>query len=189
MPVEFFNFFFAMLFFGAMAVVLFALVMIAWRLITGSLPRPVAALVGDVAPLGLWFAWMASVTATAGSLYYSEIANFRPCVLCWYQRYAMYPSAAILTLALLLRRPKLAWGAVALSAVGIAVSTFHRVEEEFPDLGGGVCDPLNPCSLRWVNTFGFITIPTMAWAAFALVLLFVPLALRQSQEVPNGHDV
>ena len=31
--------------------------------------------------------------AMAGSLYFSESANFVPCKLCWFQRIAMYPLA------------------------------------------------------------------------------------------------
>ena len=33
----------------------------------------------------------ASFIATLGSLYFSEIMKFEPCVLCWYQRIFMYP--------------------------------------------------------------------------------------------------
>ena len=36
-------------------------------------------------------AWGASFIATLGSLYFSEIMKFEPCVLCWYQRIFMYP--------------------------------------------------------------------------------------------------
>ena len=33
--------------------------------------------------------------ATLGSLYFSEIADFVPCRLCWFQRILMYPIALI----------------------------------------------------------------------------------------------
>lgn len=39
----------------------------------------------------LFTAWGASFIATLGSLYFSEIMKFEPCVLCWYQRIFMYP--------------------------------------------------------------------------------------------------
>ena len=35
----------------------------------------------------------------AGSLYFSEVANYVPCRLCWFQRIAMYPLAVILLIA------------------------------------------------------------------------------------------
>lgn len=185
MPVETVNLFLALLFFGAMVVLVGAVVAGLIRLVTGSLPAPVARLVAEVRPLALVFAWLSATVATLGSLYYSEVADYTPCPLCWYQRYAMYPSAAILTVSLLLKRPRLAWGAFALSAVGIMISAFHRFQEQFPDAVKGVCDPFNPCYIRDVNTFGFVTIPTKAFAAFGLVLLFVPLALLHPKEAAS----
>ncbi|HZZ99414.1 MAG TPA: disulfide bond formation protein B, partial [Candidatus Paceibacterota bacterium] len=32
------------------------------------------------------YAWIVAIAAMAGSLYFSEVLNFAPCVLCWYQR-------------------------------------------------------------------------------------------------------
>jgi len=43
--------------------------------------------------LFLYTAWLVSVVATLGSLYFSEISGFIPCELCWYQRILMYPLA------------------------------------------------------------------------------------------------
>ena len=40
---------------------------------------------------GLLFAFVVVATATLGSLFYSEIAGFEPCKLCWFQRIFMYP--------------------------------------------------------------------------------------------------
>ena len=39
----------------------------------------------------LFIAWAASVIAMFGSLYFSEIRQYEPCELCWYQRIVMYP--------------------------------------------------------------------------------------------------
>src|SRR5215471_12279989 len=44
----------------------------------------------------LWAAWVIALGATLGSLYFSQIANFVPCELCWFQRIAMYPMSVIL---------------------------------------------------------------------------------------------
>src|SRR5215212_3132279 len=44
----------------------------------------------------LWAAWGLALIATAGSLFFSEVSQFIPCRLCWFQRIAMYPLAAIL---------------------------------------------------------------------------------------------
>ena len=44
---------------------------------------------------GGWLAFIIALAATLGSLYYSEIAGFIPCRLCWYQRILMYPLVAV----------------------------------------------------------------------------------------------
>ena len=35
--------------------------------------------------------WTVSLIATLGSLYFSEVRNYIPCEMCWYQRILMYP--------------------------------------------------------------------------------------------------
>ena len=59
--------------------------------------RPAAATA--VPPQALGLALAVAAVATAGSLYFSEVAHFTPCRLCWYQRFCMYPLV-----------PLLAWG-------------------------------------------------------------------------------
>ena len=50
----------------------------------------------------LWAAFVVAAIATGGSLFFSEIAHFFPCELCWYQRICMYP-LSITTLLVALR--------------------------------------------------------------------------------------
>lgn len=167
---------------GFVAVVVGVVVLVAAR--SASWAR-----VGQTAmqPLALPLATLAAVGAMSGSLYYSEVAGFDPCRLCWIQRGFMYPAAVVLLAAIACSgstRRRLAWTAFALAAGGLAVSIYHRLEQQFPDSVGGACALDNPCSGRWVNTFGFITIPTMAAAAFLLVLVFVPMAMRSPAPSP-----
>ena len=51
--------------------------------------RALGRAVAESAP---WLAFLVAATATAGSLYFSEVAHFLPCRLCWFQRVAMYPA-------------------------------------------------------------------------------------------------
>ena len=39
----------------------------------------------------IFLAFLVSLVATLGSLFFSEIMHFIPCSLCWYQRIFMYP--------------------------------------------------------------------------------------------------
>jgi disulfide bond formation protein DsbB len=169
------------LFLALLAVLAEAAVVLAVVLaVGGRFSAPVARIrtaaaraVGDQA-LGL--AFVVATVATMGSLYFSEVAHFLPCRLCWYQRIGMYPLVPLLGLAAWRRDPGIRPYAAVLAAIGAAISAYHIVIERFPDLESGACDPTNPCSLIWVERFGYLTIPAMALSAFALVLTLLAVA-------------
>ncbi|MFM7534429.1 MAG: disulfide oxidoreductase [Acidimicrobiales bacterium] len=120
-------------------------------------------------PFALWFAWAVAVAATAGSLYFSEVAHYVPCRLCWFQRIAMYPLAVLLGIAAL-RRDAGVWRyAVAFPAAGAAVSGYHYLIERGVLTEGGACEIANPCNLIWFERFGFVTLPLMALAGFVAI--------------------
>jgi disulfide bond formation protein DsbB len=124
-------------------------------------------LAGQEIPL----AFVVALVATLGSLYLSEVAHFVPCRLCWYQRIAMYPLPVLLGIAWWRRDDHVRWYALPLAAIGGCVSVYHVLVERFPSLEStGVCEVSNPCTIRWVERFGFVTIPLMALAGFALII-------------------
>jgi disulfide bond formation protein DsbB len=139
------------------------------------------AIVTNIGPYALPLAVVVAIVTTGGSLYLSEVLNYRPCRLCWYQRAAAYPLAAILPIALAIKRPRLHLIALPFAGVGALISTYHLVIERWPSLESSACDPTNPCSLIWVRHFGFVTIPTMALASFLLHLVLVVLSQRALQ--------
>jgi hypothetical protein len=116
-----------------------------------------------------------AAVATGGSLYLSEVAGYLPCVLCWYQRIAMYPLTIVLGVAALRRDGRVWLTAVPIAAIGSAVSVWHIAIERNPALGGP-CDPAAPCSIRWVDEFGFLTLPTMALIAYLAIIVLTLLA-------------
>ncbi len=71
-----------------------------------------------LSPLAITGAWAAATLAMAGSLYFSEIAHYTPCTLCWYQRIAMYPLVLILAIAAIRRDIGIRRYAIPLAAVG-----------------------------------------------------------------------
>jgi disulfide bond formation protein DsbB len=163
---ETFQVFFALLSLGALGVAI--LVPLA-RLARAR------SLLDAVRPLALPLAAVITATATFGSLYFSEIAGYRPCRLCWYQRAAMYPLAAFLVAAAV-RRWAWAWrAAVPVAIVGAAVAAYHWFLERFPDLDSGSCDPTVPCTVPYFSTFGFMSLAFMAWTAFAATIALVTL--------------
>jgi len=128
-------------------------------------------------------AWLVAAVATSGSLYFSEVADFVPCRLCWIQRACMYP------LVVLLLVPRLRRVAVVLAAIGAVVATYHVVLERFPSLEtSGTCDPDTPCSLVWFERLGFVTLPFMALSGFVLIItLLLPSLSRSGQPALAGH--
>src|SRR3954465_15327787 len=128
-------------------------------------------------PQALSLAWLVALVATIGSLWLSYGAGVTPCRLCWYQRIAMYPMAIVLGIAAWRRDRGVKVYALPVLAIGGTISVWHMLIERFPSLEGGTsCDPANPCAFIWVERFGYLTIPTMALSAFALIaaLLLLP---------------
>ena len=121
-------------------------------------------------PGALWLAFAVALTATVGSLYFSEVAGLEPCTLCWYQRIAMYPLAVILGVAAW----RGDWGvrryAAPLAAIGAVVATYHVALQRLPGLPSTGCSLTAPCSAIDLERFGFVTIPFMALVAFAAIL-------------------
>jgi disulfide bond formation protein DsbB len=138
----------------------------------------------ELEPLGPWLVFAIAAVATAGSLWLSGGAGFTPCTLCWYQRIAMYPLALILGIAAWRRDRSVRVYVIPLAAIGAVVSCYHIIVERFPDLESSSCDPDNPCSLKWVEHFGFVTIPTMALAGFLAIITVLALLPSSSRSDP-----
>lgn len=123
--------------------------------------------------LPLFVALLAAWIATLGSLYFSEIAGFVPCKLCWVQRIFMYPLAAILLVAVIRRDDDdVPYYVLPLSLIGMGVSTYHYLLQK-TDLfsESTVCSGGVPCSIDYINWLGFITIPFLSLTAFVIITI------------------
>lgn len=119
-------------------------------------------------------AWIVSLVAVLGSLYYSEIAGFIPCELCWYQRILMYPLVVILGVGYYRLDRNVRLYALPLSILGIIISSFHYLHQKtnlFRETYQ--CTQGVPCSGEYVNYSDFITIPFMALTAFILITIIL----------------
>lgn len=140
------------------------------------------------AEYGLVFAAAVAITSTLGSLYLSEIANFIPCKLCWYQRIAMYPLAVILPIAAYKRDRNVIRYVVPLTAIGTLISVYHYLIERFPQWSSSAsCDPTAPCTITWIWQFHFISIPFMALSGFAAIATLL-LWGRPKREEEATHE-
>jgi disulfide bond formation protein DsbB len=164
--------FFALLAFMALAVGVAVFVIVAFG--KAEKLRPVA----DVL---LPLAFMVALTSTLGSLYYSGIANFRPCRFCWWQRIMMYPMVPVLGIATFRKDVMGAWYAVPLALGGLGFGAYHTQLRWWPD-DSGSCDIDAPCSAVWVDTWGFVSIPFMATCGFVAIsgLLTARLMLNRA---------
>jgi disulfide bond formation protein DsbB len=178
------SLFYALLTVVANAAVLGALVLVGGARRSPALAGILERVRSQLALHGTWMAWIVAVVAMTGSLFYSEVANFPPCTLCWYQRIAMYPLVAILYVGAALRDRSVRLYALPLVLVGGAISSYHYLLERFPNIGSSACEVTNPCTVLWVWRFHYISIPFMALSAFALILTLLLLTPR-----PEPTDV
>jgi disulfide bond formation protein DsbB len=137
--------------------------------------------------LGLRVAWATAIVATAGSLYYSEMAHFIPCEFCWYQRIAMYPLTVVLAVAVFRRDIRARAYVVPLAVAGAGLATYHYLIQQFPSLEVGACSTIVPCTSAWVWKFGFVSIPFMAFACFGLIV--AALLLDQTLRPATGQKM
>ena len=130
-----------------------------------------------------------AIGATLGSLYFSEIADYIPCTYCWYQRIAMYPLAVIVPLGIIMRDRLVLRYSLALGVIGLGISLYHIQLQLFPDQASNSCELTSPCTAKWVEAFGFMTIPQMAGTSFALIVLVSIIGLRSSARSAETPDV
>jgi disulfide bond formation protein DsbB len=135
-----------------------------------------------VTRLSLYIALLAAWIAMLGSLYFSQVKGYLPCDLCWYQRILMYPLAVIIPVGLLRRDSNLPYFVLPLSLFGQAIATYHYLLEKtdlFPT--PATCQTSVPCTVVWINWFGFITIPFLSMTAFFIITIMSLLALTAGE--------
>lgn len=152
-----------------LAVILFII------LITPLKRRGFGKIVADfVGERAILLSFLVALAATGGSLFYSEVAGFAPCLLCWWQRVFLYPQAILLMIALIKKDGLMRLHAFVLSGVGALIAVYHTFiqfgfESALPCAAtGGVS-----CQVVYFLEYGYVTIPTMALTAFVLIMLFV----------------
>ncbi len=124
---------------------------------------------------------LVAIGATAGSLYFSEIANFTPCELCWFQRIFMYPMAVILPVAVVRRDRAVFAYTLPLSILGLAIAAYHIQLQLFPEQSS-FCEVTNPCTSSATEALGFLTIPHMSAISFALIISLAIISRQRSEE-------
>ncbi len=128
-----------------------------------------------------------AIAALLGSLYFSEIRGFIPCELCWFQRILMYPIPVLLLVGIFNEDWFLPKYVLPLSLTGMGVSTYHYLLQNHV-FGTTMCSAGVSCATRYINVFGFITIPFLALIAFFLITVLMIGANWAYRRVPVEYD-
>jgi disulfide bond formation protein DsbB len=132
----------------------------------GHTPRYLA----HISQYAFEIAFIFAVIAMLGSLYYSDVAGFAPCALCWWQRICMYPLTILLSIAIWRRDRRVGDYVIIFALLGALFAGYHYMLE-WSGNNSVVCSVGSiPCSQRLVVQFGYITIPMMSLTAFLAIL-------------------
>jgi disulfide bond formation protein DsbB len=125
----------------------------------------------------LRLSFVVALVATFGSLFFSEVLGYPPCLLCWYQRIAMYPLAVIFFVALWADDDGHVKYALPLAVIGLGIAIYHNL------LYYGILpDSIKPCqqgvscTSRQVEWLGFITIPLLSLVSFTILTVTLTLS-------------
>lgn len=133
----------------------------------------------------IFLCFLVAVVSTAGSLFFSEVMKFPPCVLCWYQRIAMYPLVLIFLVGSF-QGARATWAfATPLVAVGWIIAVWHNLlHYKIVPESASPCMEGVSCATVYIQWFGFITIPMLSFFAFSILLgllLFLKKELNNEQ--------
>ncbi|MGL4522673.1 MAG: disulfide oxidoreductase [Bacilli bacterium] len=122
----------------------------------------------------LLIAWIICLLGMSGALYFSEIVKAEPCVLCWYERIALFPLVFLLGMALIRDEFTVIPYAIGLSLFGLAVTTYHVLLQKLPWLqeNAGTCGRVS-CIEDPLNLWGWVTLALLGWVAFAIVTVIL----------------
>ena len=104
-----------------------------------------------------------------------------PCVLCWYQRIAIYPLVILLGIAWVREDLSIRTYALPLVVVGAATSIYHNLlyYKILPESISPCVQGIS-CTARQIEWFGFITIPLLSLATFGVLIALFVFPLRRS---------
>ncbi len=132
---------------------------------------------------GLYYiAWTQAFLATVGSLYFSEVVEAQPCLLCWYQRILMYPLVVIIMVGIFRKDKGLPVYVLPFSVSGMILAFYQYLLQR-----GVFPEHLAPCSVgvscfaTYINWFGFVTIPFLSLVAFSVITVIMALLWKKKE--------
>ncbi len=126
-----------------------------------------------------WLMLVIATVATMGSLYFSEILGYAPCTLCWYQRIAMYTLVPVFFVASLRNMWQTIWLVLPQILIGWTIALYHvLLYKGVFEKSEGLCDAGVSCTTTYIEWFGFVTIPLLAFTAFTLIAICAGVLIK-----------
>ena len=129
-------------------------------------------------------AWLIALVSTLGALFVGEVMGRTPCVLCWYQRIAMFPLAIILSIACYLSDHNVRSYALTLAIAGGVIAFWHSLL-----FAGVISEAIQPCTQNGPSCsgedqvlFGYLPLPYLSLAAFCLISLLLFLSTKKERK-------
>ena len=122
----------------------------------------------------VFLAWLVALVASAGALFLGEVMGKTPCLLCWYQRIAMFPLVLVLGLGVFDGDARSARYALPLAWAGWGLALYHcllywgLISEAASPCRQGVS-----CADADLQVAGFVPIPLMSLLAFTAILVLL----------------
>jgi disulfide bond formation protein DsbB len=131
----------------------------------------------------LFLCWLVSSVSAMGSLFFSYVMEFAPCVLCWYQRIFLFPLVIILAVGLFPIDKSVVKYALPLAIAGWLTAAYYNLL-----YAGIVPESIQPCSQgvscteEYIDLFGFLSIPMLSLLSFSTIIaLLIILKMRTTK--------
>ncbi len=131
----------------------------------------------------LFLCWLLVTISTLGSLFFSYVVGFAPCVLCWYQRIFLFPLVILLAMGLFPFDRSVVKYALPLAIAGWLTALYHNLL-----YSGIIPESIQPCSQgvscteKYIDLFGFITIPMLSLLSFSTIISLLILLQRRTSQ-------
>ena len=128
----------------------------------------------------LFLCWLLASISTLGSLFFSQVMEFTPCVLCWYQRICLFPLVIILALGLFPLDRSVVRYALPLAIAGWLVAFYHNLL-----YSGIIPESMQPCTQgvscteEYISLFGSLSIPILSLLSFSVIIALLMLLRRR----------
>lgn len=119
-------------------------------------------------------AWLVAALSTLTSLFFSEVMELVPCVLCWYQRIFIFPLSVILLVGLFPLDRNVIRYALPIAIIGLLFTIYHillfysLIPESMEPCTQGIS-----CKDDSMILFGFLPIPLLSLAAFSTIIILL----------------